>query len=82
MVEEPVLAPPVILGGQVVAGSFQLSFSGPNGQPYRVLASPDVIVPLSNWAVLTITAFGSEPATYTDTSTASRPARFFRAVSP
>ena len=78
-----VLVPPTILSEQVLDdGSFQLTFSGPNGQPYKVIASPDVAVPLADWAELTIGNFGADPVTFTDPDSTSYPARFYRGVSP
>jgi len=77
------LVPPTILSEQVLGdGSFQLTFSGPNGQPYTVLASPDVAAPLAGWLAVTNGNFGASPATFTDPDSPSYPARFYRVRSP
>jgi autotransporter-associated beta strand protein len=61
--------------------SFPLMFSGPNGQPYEVLTSTDVSLPLMDWTPLTNGTFGSVSVAYTDT-TATNNARFYRIASP
>jgi hypothetical protein len=77
------LVPPTIVSEQVLGdGSFQLTLSGPEGQPFTVLASPDVAVPLTGWATLTNDHFGPSPAIFTDTDATNYPARFYRVVSP
>jgi len=57
-----------------------LTFSGPSGQAYRLLASPDISAPLSNWMVVTSGTFGSTPLNFTDS--VSNAQRFYRLVSP
>jgi autotransporter-associated beta strand protein len=75
-------APPVINGGLVWSGNgVRFSFSGPNGQTYRVLASPDVSWPMPSWWVLTNGIFGAAPAAFTD-GAATNDAKFYRVVSP
>ncbi len=45
---------PSTLGGQMlpVAGGFRLTFSGPPGQTYQVLATDELAAPLSAWPVV------------------------------
>ena len=62
-------------------GSFPLMFSGPNGQPYEVLASTDLSLPLTDWTLLTNGTFGVGSTAYTDTA-ATNGARFYRIISP
>jgi len=77
------LVAPTILSEQVLGdGSFKLTFSGPDTQPYKVRASADLNLPLGSWDVLTNSAFGTAPATFIDTSAASQPVRFYRVGSP
>jgi len=77
------LVPPTILSEQVLEdGSFQLTFSGPEGQPYKVIASPDVAAPLAGWPVLTSGQFVAGPATFTDPDARNYLARFYRILSP
>ena len=77
----PQLVPPVILSQTVIGGNFQVSFSGPDGQSYRVLATTDLSLPPASWTVLTNGTFAG-PATFIDTPTAHNPARFYRVGSP
>ena len=77
------LVAPTILSGQVLSnGSFKLTFSGPDTQPYEVRASANLTNPPDSWDVLTNSAFGTGPATFIDTSATSQPMRFYRVVSP
>jgi len=77
------LVAPTILSEQVLGdGSFKLTFSGPDTQPFKVRASADLNLPLGSWDVLTNSAFGTAPATFIDTSAASQPVRFYRVGSP
>ena len=62
-------------------GSFAMAFSGTNGQPYEVLTSTKLSLPMANWTPLTSGTFGAGPAAYTDTA-ATNDARFYRIVSP
>jgi fibronectin-binding autotransporter adhesin len=62
-------------------GSFTLMFSGPNGQPYEVLTSTDVSLPLADWTQLTNGTFGAGLVAYTDTA-ATNSVRFYRIASP
>ena len=73
--------PPVILSQTIIGGNFQLSFTGPDGQTYRVLATIDLSLPLTSWTVLTNGTFAG-PATFIDTATADNPARFYKVGSP
>jgi hypothetical protein len=74
--------PPTLSGyGPLTGTSFPLTFSGPNGQTYKVLFSTDVALPLASWGVLSTGTFGGSPVTYTDTS-ATNAHRFYRIMSP
>ena len=74
--------PPVISGWARLSGNnFQLTFSGPAGQPYRVLATADLTQP-DSWSVIWTGVFGTVPATFTDTNASSQPVGFYRVVSP
>jgi autotransporter-associated beta strand protein len=73
---------PVINGGAMLtSGGVQFSFSGPNGQSYKVLGTTNLSIPMTNWVVLTNGTFGVGPATFTDPA-ATNPAGFYRVVSP
>jgi hypothetical protein len=75
------LVPPVVLSQTIIGDSFQLSFTGPGGQSYRVLATTDLSLPLASWTMLTNGTFAG-PATFIDTATAGNPARFYKVASP
>jgi autotransporter-associated beta strand protein len=77
-----VLTPPVLSGyGPLGGTSFPLTFSGPNGQSYRVLSSTNVALPLASWTTRSSGLFGASPVTYTDTS-ATNATQFYRIQSP
>ena len=73
----PVLTNAVTFG----AGRFSLSFGGGNGQSYRVLASTNLTLPLTNWLVLTNGTFGAGLVNFTD-SAATNARKFYRIGSP
>jgi hypothetical protein len=74
--------PPELSGGQVLGdGTFQLNFSGPNGQAYEVLASTNVTLPLISWDVVASGTFAG-PTNFTDASVTNYPTRFYIIVSP
>jgi hypothetical protein len=75
------LVPPVVLSQTIIGGKFQLSFTGPDGQSYRVLGTTNLSLPLASWTVLTNGTFAG-PATFIDTATADNPARFYKVGSP
>jgi autotransporter-associated beta strand protein len=63
-------------------GNFQLTFSGPTGQPYRVLGTDDLTKPLDQWMELDRGNIPDTSATFTDTNTAAHSQQFYRVVSP
>jgi autotransporter-associated beta strand protein len=73
----PVLSGTVTIGG----GGMQLSFSGNNGQTYKVLGTTNLTLPMASWQVLTNGTFGAGPASFIDTANI-QPVRFYRIVSP
>jgi len=74
--------PPVISGGTMLnGGNFQLTFSGPEGQPYKVMTTTDLTQP-GSWTVISTGVFGAVPVVFTDTNAPSQPVRFYRVVSP
>jgi hypothetical protein len=78
MTPVPILLSPVIAHG---TGGWQLSFTGPANQPYRVLASSDLALPLGQWTVLGSGIFGTGPVGFTDTAT-NLQSRFYTIASP
>ena len=76
----PAFASPGISAG---AGGWQLSFSAQAGQSYKVLATGDLTLPVSQWTILTNEMFGATgAATFTDGSATNLPQRFYQIVSP
>ena len=69
---------PTIVDGQRLPGpgGFQLTFSGPAGQTYQVLASDDLTVPQSAWSVVGSGTFGSTNAIFC-TGTTNHPGQFY-----
>ncbi len=73
---------PVVSGGSLQAnGAFQFTFSGPLGQPYKVMATTNVANPAA-WTPVLSGNFGDEPITYTESNVVGFPTRFYRLVSP
>lgn len=74
---------PVIVGGQVMpsTGGFQLTFSGPTGQTYQVLATDDLTVPPAAWTVVGSGTFGSTYASFYADPT-NYPGQFYLIESP
>ena len=75
---------PNIVGGQMMLGGngFQLTFSGPSGQTYQVLASDDMTVPRSAWMVIGSGTFGSTNVIFTDPDATNHTSRFYIIKSP
>ncbi len=64
-------------------GSFILSGTGAVGGAYRILATTNVLQPLTNWTAMTTGTFSSGGAfSYTNQQATNFPRRFYRAVSP
>ena len=77
------LVAPTIVSERILAGGdFELTFTGTLSQTYRVLASPDVTLPASNWTVLTSGMFGAGSVTLTDEGASGHPTSFYRIASP
>jgi hypothetical protein len=77
------LVSPVLNGtGMSFTGTgFNFSFSGLNGQTYKILASTNLTLPLADWWILTTGMFGNTPINYTDGSVTNSQ-RFYRIISP
>ena len=63
-------------------GAFEVTFTGPDGQPHTLLTSTSVVQLLNSWSVLTTGAFGTNAVIYTDTSATNDRIRFYRVRSP
>jgi hypothetical protein len=81
-------APLVVVGLPVLSsivpdnvGNYQLTFSGPYNQTYKVLYGTNLSVPLSNWKPLITNTFSGGADSYTDMTPADTN-RFYRLVSP
>ncbi|MFO1478495.1 MAG: glycosyl hydrolase 53 family protein [Verrucomicrobiota bacterium] len=74
---EPLLSGPAMLGGS----TGQITFSGQEGQNYRLLGTDSLAVPLAQWTVLTNGTFGPDPVIWNfDTTNSAQ--QFFRVLSP
>ena len=74
-------APLLSNSATLTAGIFNLSFSGPSGQSYRVLESTNVTLPLTNWLAQTNGVFGTGTVHFADPA-ATNLQRFYRVTSP
>jgi hypothetical protein len=74
---------PIVVAGQMMPGAsgFQLTFSGPVGQTYNVLASDDPTLPQSLWTIIGTGTFGNTNVIFTD-GAATNPAEFYFIESP
>jgi autotransporter-associated beta strand protein len=72
---------PQVIGATPTVGGFQLAFSGPAGNSYRVWASANVAATpvASTWTLLLTNGLfnGTGSATFLDTSATNFPARFY-----
>jgi autotransporter-associated beta strand protein len=67
---------------RVGASSFQISGTGPASQPYRILGTTNLMVPLANWFQAGSGTFNTDGTyTFTDTS-ATNQVEFYRLVTP
>jgi hypothetical protein len=75
---------PNIVGGQMLPGAnaFQLTFSGPTGQTFKVLATDDLTLPLSSWTVLNTGTFIETNALFIDNDVLDHPHRYYLVESP
>jgi fibronectin-binding autotransporter adhesin len=60
--------------------NFQLSGTGPAGQPYWIVATTNVATPLSQWVPLATNTFVGGVFTWTDLQTTNHPRRFYQVV--
>ncbi|MEI6074892.1 MAG: phospholipase C, phosphocholine-specific [Verrucomicrobiota bacterium] len=73
---------PVISESRAWGGAhFQFSFTGPAGQPYRVLSTTNLAQP-GSWSLVLTNSFGAAQAVFTETNAAAKSSRFYRVVSP
>jgi len=75
---------PVQISGRSIStgGNFQLTFSGPTGQTYEVLATTDLTLPQSAWTVVATGTFNGANVVYTDANTAGTAGRYFVIKAP
>ena len=59
-----------------------MSFAGPAGRTYEVLASDDLSVPQSQWTVVASGTFGSTNVVFSDGGAANHPGRYYVVKSP
>lgn len=78
----PVAPPQFANFGRNAGGSFTVSGTGPTGAVYRILATTDLTLPLSNWTVTVTGSFNGGVFNFIDTQATNHPQRFYRAVTP
>ncbi len=72
-----VAAPHFIGGSTLLDGNFQLTFSGPVGRPYTLLASTNVALSLTNWIPIANGSIDTDPFTVSDLTATNFPRRFY-----
>ena len=75
---------PRVVGGQMLpeGGGYQLTFAGPAGQTYQVLATRNPARPRSEWTVVGSGTFGSANVLLTDPGAMNYAGRFYTIKSP
>jgi len=81
LVVAPLIVPTLNKSVSKSGGAFGLSFTGVNGQSYRVLSSTNLTSPLTNWWTLTNGLFGAGQIDFTDAN-ATNGEQFYRVTSP
>ena len=77
------LVAPVITSQQMLgSGTFEVTFTGPEGQPYTLLSSTNLVLPQVNWTSLTNSTFGPSATVYPDITATNDALRFYRVRSP
>jgi hypothetical protein len=78
-----VIVPPQINSLVPVGGGlFTLSGTGPVGEPYRLLATTNVTLPLANWPVVDTGVFTDGLFSFTEAQAANYAQRFYRVATP
>jgi len=67
---------------QGTGSSFTLSGTGPASAGYRLLATTNIVLPLSNWPTVATGIFSGGVFSYTDAQATNYPLRFYRLVTP
>jgi autotransporter-associated beta strand protein len=75
------LVSPVLAGAISTGGGVQMTFSGASGQTYKVVGTTNLVLPATNWPVLTTGTFGAGSVTFTDAWATNR-VFFYRIISP
>jgi hypothetical protein len=75
------LYPPVINGLSLIAGQSVLSFSGTNGQTWKVLTSTNLASAVTNWSIAASGTFAGSVVNYTNPSPVD-PHRFYLITCP
>ena len=64
------------------AGSFTAAGTGPTGQGYRIVATTNLTLPLSNWTAVATGVFSGGVFTFTENQTTNFNNRYYRAITP
>ena len=77
------LVAPVVSGNASLGGGgFQLTFSGPAGETFQVIASINLTAAITNWTVLTNGTFGAGTVTFSDVTATNHPQQYYRITAP
>ena len=72
-----------VLGAAMLSNrKFDLTFGGPVAQPYTILATTNLALPLQSWASVGGGTFGFDPVDFADVTATNYQMRFFRITSP
>jgi autotransporter-associated beta strand protein len=78
----PLVAPALSGGVSLGGGGFQLTFSGPVGETFKVISATNLVTPLAGWTVLTNGIFGVGSVTFVDSTATNHPQRFYLITAP
>jgi autotransporter-associated beta strand protein len=73
---------PQITGATMSGGTFQVSFTGPVGASYTLLAATNVTLPLSSWTVVGTGTITNSPMTVPDSTSSGYSQRFYTIAVP
>jgi hypothetical protein len=63
-------------------GNFQLTGTGPDTAPYRILTTTNVALPLANWLLISSGNFIGGAFSFTDTNATNFALRFYSVATP
>jgi hypothetical protein len=70
------------LNGSTNSPGFQMTFTGPPGQTYEILATTDLMLPQSSWPVVMSGTFAGTNVSYIDVSAVASSGRYYLVKTP